>query len=206
MFAEVRLVMQLALGLVFLLSAAGKLRDPAGFARGVVDYRILPASLAYPLGFLILGIEGWLAIAHLTGWLLAAAVRVGFGTLASFAVAVGVNLARGRALPCYCFSGHGGETISGRTLARLLLLLSGEAHLLAHSNLLTTSQLAYTGRSVSFGDLALALFWATFLLVVGSWVLNFPDLVGMLRPCKACAGRAAATAPSPSQPTVSGFA
>ena len=42
MFAEMLLVVQLALGTVFVLSAAGKLRDPKSFARGVVDYRILP--------------------------------------------------------------------------------------------------------------------------------------------------------------------
>ncbi len=195
MFAEMGLVVQLALGIVFLLSAAGKLRDPAGFARGVADYQIVAASVAHPVGLLIIALEGWLAIAHLTGWLLAAAVPLGFGMLTTFAVAVGMNLGRGRVLPCYCFGGRGEETISARTLARLLLLLLCEALLLADSSLFTTSQLVYHSRIVSFSELALALFWATFLLAVGSWVFSLPDLVDLLRPCRTCTAWAAVADP-----------
>ena len=210
MLAEIRLVAQLALGVVFVLSAAGKLRDPAGFARGVVDYQILPASLAYPAGLLIIGLEGWLAIAHLTGLLLAIAVPLGFGTLVSFAVAVGVNLRRGRALPCYCFGGRGGETISVRTLARLLLLVGGEVLLLADPSLFTGSQIVYPGRITNFSELALPLFWATFLLVAGSWLLSLPDLVDLLRPCNTCPAAAGSrsaqpSAGRPSQQSISHF-
>ena len=184
MSAEMGLVLQLALGVVFLLSAAGKLRDPKGFALAVADYQVLPALLAYPVSLLIIGLESWLAITHLTGLLMAVAAPLGFATLASFVVAVGVNLKRGRGLPCYCFGGRGGETISSRTLTRLILLLSCEGLLLADPIFFTTNQLIYPDRITRFSDLALALFWATFLLVGGSWLLNLPDLMDLLRPSK----------------------
>lgn len=187
MLAEIRLVVQLALGLVFMLSATGKLRDPKGFAHGVTDYQILPASLAYPVSILIIGLEGWLAIAHLTGWLLATAVPLACVTLASFALAVGVNLGRGRSLPCYCFGDRGGETISGRTLARLFSLFLCEALLLTAPHLLTTRPLVY--QQLAAGELGLAFLWAMLLLVAGSWFLSLPDLIDMLRPCNACAAR-----------------
>jgi len=176
MFAEMLLVVQLALGTVFVLSAAGKLRDPKSFARGVVDYRILPPPLAYSLGFLLIGLEAWLAIAHLTGWLLAVAVPVGLGTLASFAAAVGVNLGRGRALPCYCFGARSGETISLRTMARVLFLVGAELLLLGEPSLFASSQIVYPGRIASLSQLGLAFFWATFTLVVISWLLNSPEV------------------------------
>jgi len=192
MSGEVGIAVQLALGIVFLHSAASKLRDPKGFAQGVADYKIVPASMAGAVGLLVIGVESWLAIAHLTGWLLAVAVPVGFGTLLSFALAVGVNLRRGRALPCYCFGSRGGESISNQTLTRLVMLLLCESLLLPDSGLFAASQLPLSSRMASFPELALAAFWATLFLVIGSWALSLNDLVDLLRPCKTCAARAEA--------------
>src|SRR5258708_40335619 len=45
------------------------------------------------------------------GWHLRLAVPLGIGTLITFAVAVAINLYRGRDLPCYCFDLSGGESI-----------------------------------------------------------------------------------------------
>lgn len=184
MFVEMQLVVQLALGIVFAFSTVAKLRDPTSFARGVADYHILTASAAYPVGLLIICLEGWLAIAHLTGWLLAVAVPLGFAMVASFTVAVAVNIERGRALPCYCFGSRSGERISGRTVARLLLLLSCEALLLANHDLFTANHVVFPQQVTGLLEFGFALFWATFLLVVGSWLLSLPDLVLLLRPRK----------------------
>jgi hypothetical protein len=184
MIAEIRLVAQLALGIVFALSAVGKLRDPTGFTRGVADYQILPVWLAHPVGFLIIGLEVCLAIAHLTGWLVADAAPLGFGMLMSFGVAVGVNLRRGRALPCHCFGSQNGESISARTLGRLVLLLACELLVLSDPSLFVSNQLIYPGRFVSISQLALAFFWATFLLMVGSWILSVRDLMDLFRRAK----------------------
>jgi hypothetical protein len=191
MMDETRLVVQLAVGLVFLLSASGKLLRPAEFARGVADYQILPESLSFGVGLMLIPVEIFLASAHLSGWLLWAAVPLGLATLASFAIAVGVNLKRGRALPCHCFGGQGGETISGRTLARLLLLCAGE--LLLFVDPAPSGRLTYPDRVDSFAELGLALFWATLLLIAGLWLLSTPEVVALLRRCATCGARAAGT-------------
>jgi hypothetical protein len=182
MIDEARLVAQLAIGLVFLLSASAKLLNPAGFARGVVEYQVLPESLAYIAGLLLIPLEVFLAVSHLSGWMLAFAVPAGLGALVAFAAAVAINLRRGRALPCYCFGGEGGETISARALARLLLLLACELFVLTDPALFGRSQLVYPGRLASFSELGLALFWATFLLVAALWVLSVTDVIELLRP------------------------
>ncbi len=172
--AEFRLVVQLALGIVFLLSSAGKLQDRGRFARGLAAYRILPGSWANPASLLVIALESLLAVAHLTGYLLGIAVPVGLGLLGSFGVAVGVNLKRGRALPCYCF-GRSGDTISSATLARLVLMASGEAFLLGAHRPIYTPQLALP-------DLAFALFWAAVTLLTGLWLFALRDLGRLLRP------------------------
>ncbi len=184
MFVEIRLVVQLALGLVFLLSTASKIFDPKGFLHGVADYEILPRSLAYLVALLVIPLEGWLAVAHLTGWLLTVAVPIGLGTLTIFAAAVGVNLRRGRALPCYCFGAFDGETISVRTLARLFLLSLCEVLLFAEHRSSTTGRLLYSPQVFDFQKFGFLLLLAVFLLVAGSWILSFPDLVILLRPRK----------------------
>ncbi len=113
---EARLVVQLALGVVFLLSDTAKLRNPMTFAFGLL---LMPG-------------EVFLALSHLTGWLIVVGVPLAMVTLVSFAVAVGVNLLRRREVPCYCF-GDGRETISGRSLTRLLMMTSGEVVLVTDS-------------------------------------------------------------------------
>jgi hypothetical protein len=171
---ELLLVVQLALGIIFLLSSAGKLWDRGHFARGLAAYQILPRSWVNPASFLVIALESLLAVAHLTGYLLGIVVPVGLGLLGSFAIAVGLNLKRGRALPCYCFGGSG-DTISGATVARLVLMASGEFFLLkAHRPI-------YTSR-VAVPDLGLALFWAAVVLVIGLWLFAWRDLGRLLRP------------------------
>jgi hypothetical protein len=181
MLAETRLVAQLTLAIVFALSAGGKLCNPKAFAQGVMDYNVIPELLAYPSAFLIIALEIFLAIAHFTGYVLATAVPLGLLMLLTFLVAVGVNLRRGHTLPCHCFGAHGDETISGQTLSRLLLLLGGEALLVWDRNLFSTPQVVYPDRIASVSELALALFWATFFVMAGSWVLTFADLLDLLR-------------------------
>jgi Methylamine utilisation protein MauE len=184
MIDEMRLVMQLAIGIVFLLSTPSKLVDPRGFARGVTSHQVLPKSVAYGVGLLLIPLEIFLAVSHLSGWLLSVAVPIGLVTIGSFATAVAINLKRGRILPCYCFGSL--ETISGRTLARSLLLFVGEFLLLVDPSLFNTSQVIYPKRIAGFSALCLALFWATFVLVAGSWLLRMTSVVELFRPWVTC--------------------
>ena len=174
----VRLVARLALGLVFLLSTLGKLRRPVAFLRGVAEYEILPAPLAYVFGAVLIPVEAFLAVAHLTGWELRIAVPLGIAVLLTFATAVGINLGRNRDLLCLCFDSLGGERISVRSLAQLGLLLGAEVLLLSGPAL----------RPAGGGDLALAGVWAVFSLLGGLWLLRADEVFQLFRRyrCKTC--------------------
>jgi hypothetical protein len=112
---------QLALGAVFLPSAAPKLRHPAVFRRTVAEYRLLPRRLTLPVAALVIGLELLLAIAFLIGWMAEAAVPLAGAMLVGFSVAIAINLHRGRRISCGCFGGDA-ETISMRSLGRLSML------------------------------------------------------------------------------------
>jgi hypothetical protein len=173
MLNKLCLVAQLALGGVFLVSSASKLRDPRRFARGLTEYQVLPAGWANAAAGFVIGLEISLALAHLAGQLLTFALPLGLALLATFGVAVGLNLKRGRALPCHCF-GQGSETISGATLVRLALLASGEVFLWK------VHHPVYV-QSIAFPELTFGMFWAAFLLAAGFWVFAAGDLISFLR-------------------------
>lgn len=197
MIDEMRLIVQLAVGMVFVLSVSGKLMNPREFARGVAEYEILPSPVAYSFALLLIPLEGFLAASHLTGWLLEFAVPVGLLTFVSFATAVSINLRRGASLPCHCFGS--GETISGRTLARLILLVGGEVLLLTDPNLFTMSRLVYPDRISTLSQIGLGLFWAVFFLVTVSWLLSVTDLRELIRSCRNCGAREVPTNNGPKQ-------
>lgn len=177
---KLQLVIQLAIGIVLLLASAGKWRNPIGFARGVADYELLPNRLSIVFGMLLIPLETWLAVSHLTGWKLAVAAPIGIAMFASFAFAVGLNLARGRNLPCYCFGDGTRESISTRALVRLLALLGGEGLLVFFPGRTGTALLVYqqVGGLREFG---FALFWTALLIVAVMWLLGLADLVELLR-------------------------
>ena len=178
MMSKLYLITRFAVGGVFLLSVSGKLKDPRSFAHGIDDYEILPETMALGAGLLVIVVEGWLALAHLLGSWMGIAAPLGIGTLGAFAAAVAVNLYRGRALPCYCFDASGGESISSSTLVRLLSLISAEIFLFRYRN---TTGLVERVTKLTFAEVLWAIFWATFLLIVFSWVGGSPELAELLR-------------------------
>lgn len=179
MTPKILLVIQLAIGTVLLFSGLSKVRDPLGFAHGVEDYEVLPDRLAVIFGLLVVPLEIAIAVSHLTGWWISTAVILGLAMFGSFAVAVAINLARGRSLPCYCFGDGAHETISAQTLVRLLLLIAGEGLLLL--------SLQRSGTANSVLELAtpqefgMALFWTAVVVVAAMWILGLPDLLELLR-------------------------
>lgn len=180
MIDGMQLVVQLAIGLVLLLASAGKWRNPLGFARGVADYEVLPERLSLAFGMFLLPLETALAVSHLTGWKLQLAAPIGFGMFISFAFAVGLNLVRGRNLPCYCFGAGAGESISIRALVRLLALLGGESFLIFSPARHGADLLLYH-QVGSLREFGFALFWAALLIVAVTWLLSLADLVELLR-------------------------
>lgn len=176
-----RLAAQVTLGVVFLASTAGKLRSPARFVRGVAEYRILPAPLAYVLGIVLIPAEAALAFAYLDGWWLGAALPLGVGLLLVFALAVTITLVRNRDVACHCFGSLAEERISGRSLVQLGLLLAAALFVWSGGG---AAAWLVAGRA----DLVLVVTWAFFLLLGGVWLLHADEVVQLLRKrrCKTC--------------------
>jgi len=168
-------IIRVSLGLMFGLSVVGKIVHPKQFVRGVKEYKILHSSFARTFAiFVILG-ELLLASGHLAGQMLFASYIAGIVLLSIFFLAISINLARKRRLPCFCFGGPGDEMISARSLTRLAIAMVGEVTLLFQYD---------THKPVSFAswrDAMLIFTWSMFILVCCIWLLSLPDLITMSR-------------------------
>lgn len=172
--AHLAFAAQLSLGLVFLLAVLPKLRRPRSFARSTVLYEILPFAVAQMFGLMLIPLEGFLVLSFLSGWLSNIALPLAAVLLCIFLAAVGVNLRRGRRIPCGCF-GEASEPISLRTVARLLLLLAVVLVLLGYRTTgdPTLPNLGSMGADVTtFKYLVQAAALSAFFVLVATWVLN----------------------------------
>jgi hypothetical protein len=175
-----RLVLQLALGGVFLVSSLGKARHPLAFLRGVAEYRVLPIPLAYAFGALLIPAEAFVALALLTGLAVAAALPLATGLLLVFSAAVAINLRRHRDMLCHCYGSLGGERLSVRSLVQLALLIG--------VGLFVWSGGGQGVRLLASPDDALvALAWALVSLMAGLWLLHADEVVRLYRRgCRTC--------------------
>jgi hypothetical protein len=100
-------------------------------------------------------------------------------TLSVFAGAVGINLRRRRAIPCGCF-GSGGETISGRSLGRLAMLLLAAALLTVAASVVSVAPLSLvsllSGNGPPVDHLIETAALSLGLLLAGMWTLHLPEL------------------------------
>jgi uncharacterized membrane protein YphA (DoxX/SURF4 family) len=112
------------LGLVFLVSGLGKVFERERTVQTVIAYNVLPEFLARIYGLLLPWGELALAGLLLIGLLTKSAAFLLALLLISFAIAVSVNLARGREMDCGCFGRVVREKISWRTLVRIAVLLA----------------------------------------------------------------------------------
>jgi hypothetical protein len=182
----VRLVLQLALGGVFLVSSAGKVRHPVAFMRGVTEYRMLPVPLASAFGAVLIPAEAFVALALLSGLASGVALPLSTGLLLVFSVAVAVNLRRHRDMLCHCYGSLKGDRLSARSLVQLALLIA--------VGLFVWSGGGESIRAVaSPGDALVALTWAGACLMVGQWLLHADEVVRLYRKfCKTCTRRPSA--------------
>lgn len=114
---------RVAVALILLSAALGKLRAPAQFRLAVLDYRLLPSPLGVALATLLppceIALAGWLLVkpAGFIAAILAAAIFV------AFAGAIAINLQRGRGhIDCGCSAAPGGQAIHGAMVVRNLVL------------------------------------------------------------------------------------
>jgi hypothetical protein len=90
----------------------------------VRDYKILPPSWARPFGLALPWLELALGILLILGVVIQVVAAASVLMLASFAVAVGMNLLRGRKnLSCGCSGTRNSKAISGWTVVRDIILI-----------------------------------------------------------------------------------
>jgi hypothetical protein len=171
---EVTIMLQLAIGIVFLLSSAPKVRRPMDFASAVTAYRVVPATWSVPVAVAVVACEAFIALTHLSGVLLWPAIALSVALLVMVVLALLRVLRRGTAVPCACF-GAADEVVRGRTLARVLLLLGAEVVLWFGARppvLLSSLRLEQIVGGAAVAVLA---------LVLCSWLLALPDFRILLR-------------------------
>lgn len=109
---------RLLLGFIFLRAGVTKLLGTADFSRAVAGYELLPKALIAPVATWLPRIELAAALALLAGILTVVAAAGVAVLLALFAVAVAINLLRGRTIDCGCESSTAPEQIGWGLVAR----------------------------------------------------------------------------------------
>ncbi len=124
----VAMALRAGAALLFAAAAAHKLRDLPAFRAALAGYRLLPATALAPAAWAFVGVELAVAVGCLVPALAPRACVAAAGLLALYALAIAVNLARGRrGIDCGC-GGPGGRRPLGiglvlRNLALAALLL-----------------------------------------------------------------------------------
>jgi hypothetical protein len=136
-----------SLALLFAAAGLRKLAAPASFAAAVDSYMLLPGSAVPLAAWALIGAEliaaGGLVVSAFVPvpW----ALPLAAGLLVTYALAMGINLARGRrSLGCGCTGLGSGETPLGGVLVARNLVLSGTA--------LAAAAPVATGRILTLAD------------------------------------------------------
>ena len=120
---EISLAITTLVSLVFLTAAYGKLRHFTAFEGVVANYRVLPESWAMPTAYLLPPVEALVGVMLLIGWGSPWPELISGALLLIFALAMAVNLLRGRAhIDCGCFQSALKQTLSWRLVGRNLVL------------------------------------------------------------------------------------
>jgi uncharacterized membrane protein YphA (DoxX/SURF4 family) len=100
------LAARLLVGLVFVVAAVPKLRDPASFASSVAAYKMLPESLVKPVARALPPAEIAMGVMLLAGVLIIPASVVAALLLVGFGGAIWVAVERGSKIGCGCGFRH----------------------------------------------------------------------------------------------------
>ena len=110
------------LGTTFVLSGLAKLRDLPSFVGGALVYDLGSPDIVRPLARLLPFVEVALGLQLLADGGTALAAGGALVLLSVFGVAVGVNLRRGRHIPCFCLGASCNDEIGPATLMLIGLL------------------------------------------------------------------------------------
>lgn len=129
---SVALACRLLGALVFATAAAGKIKHRHELAGVMANYRLVPEPLAAAAGWLVVGLELLTALLLASGVRLEAGAGLAITLLCAFALAMGINLARGRReIDCGCFQSGLRQPLSGGLIVRNLLLAAALTPLFA---------------------------------------------------------------------------
>jgi uncharacterized membrane protein YphA (DoxX/SURF4 family) len=130
--APFALAIRTLISVVLLAAAYGKLRHGGPFQGVVANYRLLPDAMVAPAAYLIPPVELLLGVTLLLGLAYPWPELSTAGLLLVFALAMGINLRRGRHhIDCGCFQSALKQTLSWTLVMRnvVLALLLGAAAL-----------------------------------------------------------------------------
>ena len=120
----VQFTLRIALSLLFAWAGGHKVRDVAGFRSALASYELLPAGWIGPCTVGLIAMEISVAIGL---WLPGCAVIVGLaaaGLFALYALAIVINLVRGRRdIDCGCAGVAGDQPLSGGLVSRNAVLV-----------------------------------------------------------------------------------
>ncbi len=120
---SIPLAVRVLLTLIFAAAVYGKLRHRDAFVGVVANYDLLPQALVPVAAWSVLGVEAGVIVTLLSGIGLHAGAALAAALLCGFAVAMGVNLARGRTqIDCGCFQSALRQPLSIALVVRNLLL------------------------------------------------------------------------------------
>jgi hypothetical protein len=111
-----------ALAALLVGAAAGKLRDVARFRESVAEYRVLPGALVAPAAVGVVAAELGLGAVLLVPGGRTIGLAGSAALLFVYAIAVAVNLARGRRIDCGCGGPGVRRPIGGRLVVRNVIV------------------------------------------------------------------------------------
>lgn len=144
------LVSRAVLGGVFLVSGVAKALDPAGFARDITAYQMLPQAFVSIMAYGLPWLEILLGVYLLVGLYLRWSALVTGALLVVFMIAMGQAIARGLTLDCGCFGAALGgaalrEQVNGWSIARDAVWLAMAVHLWFVPSIWTVDARLHTG-------------------------------------------------------------
>jgi uncharacterized membrane protein YphA (DoxX/SURF4 family) len=118
--------------LVFVAAVSGKIRHRHELAGVIANYRLLPERLAAPAAWTIVALECLVVLSLLSGLRVSAGAALAIVLLGVFALAMSINLVRGRReIDCGCFQSGLRQRLSVALVVRNLVLAAVLAPLVA---------------------------------------------------------------------------
>lgn len=166
---------RLVIGLVFLVAAVPKLRDPASFRSSVAAYKILPEALVTPVARTLPPLEVAIGLMLVGGVLIVPVAALAAVVLVGFAGAIWYAVERGSKIGCGC-GFRGLQQVSRKLVARNAALTVAA---LAAAGWPSAALALAPGPGVPPSTITTADAWAVVSVVVAGYALVM--LVGELR-------------------------